>query len=331
MTFAAVPLPLAAKTREMSMPAWTFPPMAEEVGLYAQQAGVLIGELPSTLGEAGVKRGDLATVLVTLQDGERARQWLWAVEVDEPAKGDRLPREFHTEVYSTTGTEFTLRSRYVVLKWRLVGPFESGKRMLPTERSGRLVVNAGFLEMGIDRACEALIARRAEAAGGASAAEKMDYELATKPFPPARIDQSRAVALRLGFTPERELALWQMGIALPEFVRLAARTPGLQEIFREVAEVSWWTMLTAGGKPKFQTLPVSAAVTKVRNTKPTQYNLPVLLEVGGDPVLVLTLVAMEARSPVSCLAGIVALQARRIGDHGPQLSVQLVAAKSAAR
>lgn len=223
-----------------------------------------------------------------------------------------------------------IESRFVALSWRLVGPFGDGAPRVPLERTGRMPVNATFLEMGIDQACEALIAWHGENVAGDSAG-KLDYEIAERPFPAARVAIARQTALRLGLTPEREIARWRMALALPEFTRMAVRTPGLQEIFREVADVGWMQALRTGGRPKFKVLPLTRGVSKAAQSVPAQYNLPVLLQIDGEPVLVMRLIATESKSPVSCLAGIIGLQAARVRGDGGELTVRLVAAISAER
>lgn len=280
--------------------------------------------------------GDSVSFLISLRRGADLQQWVLSlVAADLTEKEARLPPLKGFQAYSSTGVEFNFTGRRAAIELRLIGPMkpENTAKDAPKMLSRRVLVNAEYLEFGFDSACDALIRIREEIAanGGTS---KLNYRMKPKPFSPEIIQASQAVVTQIGLTPDRERAVTGAALALPEFLNLIVKTPGLQDILKEVVDVSWWSVLTGGGKarPKFKYLS-----QHMRRLPPGQSPnsipqsvFPFLLMLNDKPAMACVLVVTEPRVPFAATGGVVAIQAGRPYDQEPQLTVRALATRFAA-
>ena len=322
----------AAETKTVLVPAYEFPEPLPALLTTAQAEGLATERIDVLPLRRPAIAGDAVTFLISLRRGKELHQWvLGMVAADLNDKELRLPalKEFHA--FSSTGTELIFPGRRTAIELRLVGPQRAGAPAgeLPKLQSHRLLVNADYLEFGFDAACEALIRRREEAAGQA-AGPKLDYQMGSKPFPAATMQANRVIAARVGLDADRERAVVGATLALPEFLNLILHTPGLQDIVREVVDVSWWSVLSGGKtKPKLRFL--SPLITRAQSANAgeggSKFTLPFGVEIGGKPAMVCVLLVVAPEAPLTVTGGVIALQAGRPFDREPQLTVRAIATR----
>jgi hypothetical protein len=197
--------------------------------------------------------------------------------------------------------------------------------------SARLTVNADFLRLGFDRACESVLLVRQALKGQ----PEFKWDISAKPFPPDVVARERARGEPLGLTSERQRAFAGTIPALQEFWRLASRTPGLQDIVKDVADLPWWAIIRSGGEVKTKLKPKFAAVGTIKLADlpnyPMGYTFPFDVEINGEVALSCSVLAISPRPPMLAAAGILAIAAQAPGGQGPHLMVQISATHLAPR
>ena len=202
----------AAKSGKPFVPEFEFPaplPIVSAAG--AKNAVALAGIDPVVESASGLKPGDRVTALVSLLKGKDLTQWVVEVSGVEPDGLEKQELPLQSWTYHTnTGTEVIMSAARAVLAVRVLGPFErtsperdGGKNA--AGRQTRLMVNADFLGLGLDRACEAMMV--------VDAAKQKDPKLGSwlwgarpRPYSAAETAAGRKMAISLGLTPERERA-----------------------------------------------------------------------------------------------------------------------------
>ena len=326
-------------------PAINFAESLPVVKAVARKEGIVGGAIADPVDRPNLLPGDSITALVTLTKAEDLFQWLvvmTCVEMTEaeqqrpPAKPQRL--------YTSLGTEVLLQEDRAAMLVRVLGPFKRvadfrDPAQLQASVKGhqdvstRIVVNADFLRLGFDRACESVLAVR-EASKTRPGAGPFTWNIGSKPFPAEVVKPARAQADLLGLTAERERAFVGAAPALREFWRLASRTRGLQDIVKDVADLPWWAIIRKGGEVKSKLKPTFSAALRMtldgfRGLKTPGYVFPFELEINDSPALSCTVMAVDPRPPLLASAGIVAIAAQAPDGKGPYLMVQIWSARLA--
>ena len=341
---------LAATTIRAADPAPVYPPVhyAESMPVIkevAKKEGIAWGQVANPVDRAGLLPGDAITVLVSLTKGDDFYQWLvtmTCVELTEAEK--QRPPVKPQPFYTSLGTEVVLKADRAAMLVRVLGPYKRVadfnnpaqlKASMKDQKdvTTRILVNADFLRLGFDRACESVLAVR-EALKHQPALKQFNWNIGTKPYPPEVIKEMRAKADLLGLTPERERAFVGATPALQEFWHLASRTRGLQDIVKDVADLPWWAIIRKGGEVKAQLKPLFSdsqriTVNGLRGGKETGYLFPFGLEINDSPALSCTVMAVDPRPPLLASAGIVGIAAQAPDGKGPYLMVQMWAARLA--
>ena len=322
------------------VPEFEFPAPLPAVTAAAAQYGVaLAGIDPVVEGAGGLKPGDQVTALVSLFNGNDLAQWVVEVsdvELNDQEKQQPPLRTF--TFYTNTGTEIFLSATRAVLAVRVLGPFErtSGERdgvRKATVQRARVMVNTDFLSLGLDRACELVLAVNAAKQKDPTLAS-INWSLRSKPFPAAETEAASKAATALGLTPERERALAGANPALLEFFHLIGKTPGLQDILKGVIDVPWWTVIKQGGKtpialtPQFRlTEELLAGAPLLLGNRGHGFTVPFVLFIGGKSALVGKLVVVNPQRPLLASAGILGVAACAPNGEGPQVMLQVVSAR----
>lgn len=321
------------------VPDFEFAPPLEVVKVAAATHGLALERIdPAIDAEPSLQPGDRVTALVSLRRGQELTQWLieaTGVELNatEKAKPPLPSRTF----YSNAGTEIVLGGTRAALALRVLGPFErtaAGREdgQKSTEQKNRVMVNADFLSLGLNRGCEAVLAVNAAKRKDPSL-QPLPWTMRLKPFPAEEAEAGRKKALALGLTPERERATAGAVPALREFFHIISSTPGLQEILKGVIDVPWWTVIKRGGDapiglmPQFRyTEEISAESPLARGQAGQVYTVPFLLSIGGKPALVGNLAVVNPQRPLLACAGIVGVAACAPDGTGPRVMLQLISA-----
>lgn len=323
----------AAEEPAIKIPAYLYPPALPELLTAAIRAGMAGERYDAPRARRPAGPGDSVTALISLRQGDELQQWALTMTVAElNEKEQQMPPLEALHAFSSTGAEFTFGGRRSAIELQLIGPLRKSPagavELTDKVLHRRIVVNADFLEVGFDAASEAVLCLRQD---GNPTPAKLDYRTRQAPFPAAITEPNRELADRLGLTPGRERAYVGLGLALPEFVKLIVRTPGLQDIMQKVVDVSWWSVLTSGGKikPRFKYL--FPYVRKLERNPPgegmQQYMFPFLLMLTEKPAMSCVLVVSEPWGPFAVTGGVVAIQAGRPYDDEPQLTVRLIATR----
>lgn len=328
-------LPVRAENKAVMLPAFAYPDALPALLAAAGKAGVAVDTKQRPANRRESQAGDALTFLVSLRDGETLKQWILVAETaDLTEKEAQLPplKGFHA--FSSTGLEVNLGGRRTAIAMTLIGPVTKRQAdqgaVNPEVKRRRLLVNADYLRLGFDAACESALVLRAAGAESPGGAARFQPRLATKPFPEETAKANAPLALQVGFTPERERAYYGMVPVLLEFVNLIVKTPGLQDILKEVIDVSWWSVLSSGGKAKPHIQVIGRLVQKFdlgAETTLQQYGFPFVLEVNDKPAMASILIVCEPWAPMATTGGVIGIQAGRPFDKEPQLTVRLIATR----
>ncbi len=299
----------------------------------AEAGLVLEGIALPTERAGGLRPGDRITALVTLAKGSALTQWLIEVsgaELNEKEK--QLPPLRTLTLFTNTGTEVFLGRTRAALKVRVLGPYERDSAKNAKEEQGRIMVNADYLGLGLDRGCESVISVNAAKIKDPTL-PPFAWTARMKAFSADEAAAGRKLAAPLGLTPERERALVGANPALHEFFNLISRTPGLQDILKEVIDVPWWTIIKRGGDAPVGIMPqfrfaeeISAEAFHLGGGRKA-YALPFQLSIGGKPALVGKLAVTSARPPLMPCAGIVGVSAWAPDGKGPRVMLQVLSAR----
>ena len=325
---------LAADAKTVLLPQFAYPEALPALLAAATKVGASVDTKQRPADRQAAQAGDALTFLVSLRDGDSLKQWVLVAETADltekeatqpPAKG------FHA--YTATGREVNLGGRRTALEMTLIGPVSAKEAakgaVVPEVKRRRLLVKADYLSLGFDAGSEAVIGLRSPEATQALAAG-FSTRMAAKPFPPEVVQKNQEFARQIGFTPEREQAYWGAAPVLLEFVNLIVKTPGLQDIMKEVVDVSWWSILAEGGKAKPHIRVIGRAIQKLTQAGPAvvdQYAFPFVLEVNEKPAMASILIVAPSRAPLATTGGVIGIQAGRPYDKDPQLTVRLIATR----
>lgn len=311
----------------------------------AKKEGIVGGRVADPVDRAGLQPGDSIAVLVSLTKGGDFFQWLLVMTCAELTVAERQrPPAKPIQLYTSLGADVVFTEDRAALVVRVLGPYkrvddfnDPAQLKLSVKDAKdvttRILVNADFLRLGFDRACESVLVVR-EAMKTQPASREFKWNIGTKPYPEDVIKEARTKADALGLTHERERAFVGAVPALQEFWRLASRTRGLQEIVKDVADLPWWSIIRKGGDVKSKLKPVFSASQRVtlnglRGAAETAYLFPFVLEINDSPALSCSVMAVDPRPPLLPSAGIVSIAAQSPDGKGPYLMVQMWSARLA--
>lgn len=327
--------PMIGAEKKVTLPRFTYPDALPALMAAAtrEKVNVLAREFPPEPRKA--MAGDELTFVVSLKDGDRLKQWVLAAKTAELSEADQqLPPLKPYVRYTSTGTELKFEGRRAAIEMTLIGPMSPGQGedtvFKPETKRRRLLVNADYLELGFRGAADHVLALR-EINAKRPREERFETRMGNRPFPPEEVKANQARAAELGLSAADERAFYGSVPALLEFFNLIMKTPGLRDILKEVIDVSWWSLLTNGGKTHVRLEYVSQRIQKLDNVRPDlpQYAFPVLVMVNEKPAMAVVLVVTEPRAPFATTAGVIAIHAGRPYDNQPQLTVRLVGSRYA--
>ena len=314
-------------------------PMPDVLACAAAEGIPLTGiDAPADAADAQARAGDTLTVLITLEEPGRTRQWLASLCVAELTEEERArPAPAPLVMHSSTGAMHLFRGAPVALELVTHGPFEQrtdGRNRAPgAARRARTLVNAEHLALGLDRPCRAAL-RLAEVNRGRPESERGGIGLSTQPFPAEQVAAARATAEAAGVTVDDERAFAGLMPALAGFFSVAESTPGLREIMFEIVEKpSAWSLLKRGGRvePFFSLNLEHVTVPPPRADGREVYQLPVGLALNDRPALACTFEVTAPLPPLLTSAGIVTLTATPPVAEGETPPKRLVVQVAAAR
>lgn len=323
------------------VPPFKFSGALPVVKAMAEREGIPFERVGTSSEAESLQIGDSVTALVTLTHEQRLEQWivsLTCVELTEKEKKPSPKKGLH--MHTSAGTEIVFREDRAAVVARVLGPYKKAadlKESLKDAKdvSARMTVNAEYLSLGLDRACEAVLGLR-ENLQENPGLRRPKWEVGPKRFSKERVERDGKLAGPVGLTPERERAVAGAVPALMEFWRLASRTPGLQEITRSMAQVSWWSIVMKGGETKARLKPHLARAYPIKlegnvGERASGYGFPFELWVNDRPALSCQAMVVGARPPLLPCAGILVMAVQAPDGKGPHLMISVVDARSKAR
>ena len=190
-----------------------------------------------------IQPGDRVTVLFTLQEGTKSRQWLGEFRSAaltereakaKPGTGLGILSIFQSTLYTDTEHSFSFPQIPVVLDIRTHGPFVESAESTATKPptiSTRVLATRDYLVHGLAPMGE--IELRLRAAGKKNPGLSFMF---SSSYSEKQIIASKARAAEAGFTESDEQVYAESIFALVQFAQLAFRTDGVDEIMKEIAD-----------------------------------------------------------------------------------------------
>lgn len=322
-TAGTMPGAEAKKEPEPRPPAFFWPAPVASVRQAAAAAHLPVAPNWAEAGNrVAMAPGDGVTMLITLQDGAKQKQWLLALDAVPPARDGKVRTSNGTLTFA--GYSFHFSGENAPLLARLIGPLQESDRdseaaTAPKVVQQRIDVSAAFLGLGIQDAPAVLKTMRA-ARDAHPLPENAPEELVRK-----RLEAS-------GLKEPQLRAFAGTIVALLEFFQVTVRTPGLKDVAFAVIEIPWLSLLK--GKPMFDLnmLPedraAAAPAWSIPGAGPMSV-LPLLLKMNGKPIAVCQMAAVAPRPPLMVSAGIVGMVVASPSGKGPRMSVQVISSRQA--
>lgn len=280
-------------------------------------------------GGAGLRIDDTVTLVATVVDGEKIRQWIILLKVQDfkPEEKDKYYSAPWT-LYTNLGGKIEFpKSPLGSLAIRVLGPYSPGKGSKGAKNiwSGA-IINPQFLALGFNGTStlmQRLLTLR----------EPVSLAMNATPFPEERIAEGRRQNATFGITAEEERAFAGFMPAMLSFFQIASQTTGLRDIVFEMIDVPWMSLIAHGGKID----DVNFAITPpFDELAPAKWGLPATMKVGSlamqlelfkKPALLCNMAVTLPAPPLLNCAGIVGFTACRPNGKGPRLTVNVVAAR----
>jgi hypothetical protein len=344
LVFALISGWLRAENPAADPPGFLFIKPLPAVVNFAAAHGIPIERIETPDASFDARPGDSVTALVTFADSEAklTKQWIIQLTTMKLTSAERQakPADIPT-MYSSTGTELRFEGMYSALDLRTIGPFQPdlpdspGKAFTPSEKHARKLVNSGFLGLGFDQGCHAIL-KLNQAAREGQGGKKLDWRVSDKPFPAEQIATARPLAEAIGFTPDDERSFVGCVPALFEFFNVAQKTPGLQEILSELLNKTSlaWSLLTNGGKLQ---LSLDLDPSGIRTIDPARWGanlpptcqLPFVISLNKKPVLKCELFGTAPYPPLLAGAGVIGLIVVPADKKTQLLQIRVLAARRA--
>ncbi|MES1167457.1 MAG: hypothetical protein ABUL68_05580, partial [Pseudomonadota bacterium] len=273
-----------------------------------------------------IQPGAALTVLFTMTEGDRRRQWL-AVFTVVPltAKEQAGTASVSETVFTSTGNEFHFNSRPAALALRMFGPFAEADPAAAgdvPEKNARLVVQEEFLRFGFARFSELVL-------GFHEAKKEFPFHIAGVRFPADLIAREKPQVLAAGLTRADEEVIAEINPSMNQFLAVAEHTPGLRELAFKVTDLpSLWSLLVnfqtgfdldPKGITRFDAagwdLPASPA-----------YRYPFAYTLRGTRVLEGVFFFASPAPPLQACAGIIGLIAQSPKHPEKRLDLRVLAA-----
>jgi hypothetical protein len=279
-----------------------------------------------------LRPGDTLTVLFTLTDKRHSQQWLAEINVVPLTEEERRAKPREDVLYSGTGNEYHLNSPPAAFALRIFGPLRdtdtSNQPAKPVvEKHARFLVQQDFLSFGFDRYCELVLRLR-------GLGQEPRLGVMTGRFPEKDIAWFKQWAEQARFTRDDELICVKQAFAMVEFLKIAQRTPGFEQIAKATVEIpSIWSVLKTWNigmnfSIDFKNVKRFEADSKEMAAS-IVYSLPFSLTMFGKHVANGTWLATAARPPLLASAGVLCLTVGPPDNKEKHLQLRVIAARNA--
>jgi hypothetical protein len=304
----------------------------EALASVARSHGIPLTEMNRFRDGTNVNAGDSITALVTLVEKSRQTQWLLYLKADgntnggpakpvPPAGATNKPSKM--VMYSSTGRKMEFESTRVPVTLRTLGPYEISDRkrkLKPADKTAQLKLNEGYLALGLDKAAAAVMRLQNRKPKGI-------ISFAPRPFSDKEIAETRKQTNSVRLLAEEERALAGSAPALESYFNIVQRTEGLSDILFKLIDLpSMWSIARNKGVTVNFRFLNHVKQREIVAGKISVYEMPITLELNGQPAMNFTMVLTSPRPPLLPCAGILGLVATRPGVKDTYLAVQVLSA-----
>lgn len=283
--------------------------------------------------------GDGVTVLVSLTEGKKLRQWLIDLEATQVTAEEQQRPFDKTKLYSSSGQEFSFSGGRAALTIRVIGPIDAaaaarGQTTPAKMVKRRILVSADFLSLGLDRV-PAFMLRLKALHEKDPKFEMGKVQFGDKPYPAEVVEKTNRQPGLQYFPVEDQKAFIGSLIALREFLVTIARTPGLQDVMMSAVDIPWWSIIRSLGHPSFglemlQGVRALKAGTFGLSAADLVYTWPFRLTINGKESLLLQLAVVPPDPPLTVTAGVIGIAAGQPSGKGPELRINVVSTRAGA-
>lgn len=299
------------------------PPLASLVRR-AETLSIPVTPLARPREDGFMQKGDTVTALVTSVDEGKIQQWLVLFAGNELKPQEKKAERKVPVLFTTSGRELRFGSTPAGVAIRTVGPFNAnGKDDGVRDEWSGAIVTRDYLVLGFDST--ALAMRKLAAAGGTS--------LGFSSRPPSEKEKAEANRARLeaaGIGLEDERAFAGGTMAMADFFRIAAQTPGVRDVLRQMLDISFKDLLKS---PQIN-INIQA---EVEDSTPEFWGLLpdepcrtfcFRIDLNGVPRLMCRVAATRPMRPLQTVAGVVGIAASRVDGSGPHVMVRVLSART---
>lgn len=316
-------LPLHGAAEPLSPPL-AHATLAPSLKAAAERDGVPLYQLDQPDGET--RNGDRTVAWIAARDGDVTRQWLVQFR-----RGTATPREQKTAhrgdktKYLSWGTVVAFKSTAQALDLWIAGPVTvtdkpADSPAVAPVKHRRILVPVDYLRLGLDNSLrvEEHIRRRTQALQKEDPQFKVGHLYSLeKPIKPERIPAAKAVADKIGFSPEMERA-WMGGyVALQAFYKLANEVPEIEPILAvaldkpavwKLVKMATGTMFktSLGGSSSHALDPAKKGLIPVATES---FDAPFLFQFGDHMIVKGRMVVSAPIPPFDTTAGVLAVVA----------------------
>jgi hypothetical protein len=268
-----------------------------------------------------MQKGDTVTALITCVDDDKLQQWLVLFACNDLKPEEEKAKRILPAFYTSSGRELHFDPVPAAVAIHVVGPLDqNGKGKTVRDEWSGAIVTREFLTMGFDST--ALAMRKLDAVAGGQ------FSFNTQPFPEKEIAMNRSRLEAGGLVEKDERAFAGGVLAIGDFFRIAAQTPGVRDVLHEMIDISWKDFLR---NPQ-----VNINIQPpVEDLAPGFWGLPAgepchtfsfRVDLNGVPRLMCRVATTQALRPLQTVAGVIGIAASRVDGSGPHVMVRVISA-----
>ena len=184
------------------------------------------------------RKGDAATLLVTLFDGRLERQWLARLEADDLTADERQMKPLPEGVmFSGTGRTWRYPVSRTALNVVFIGPFFQAMApgYVPREKHERVLTSPEYLSCGLDQYCRVEMSYRQRLKDAGIRDAWIGYW--SVPGSADIIKMGQRVAAQINFTPDEDRIRTEGGFPVVSFVEIATEIPAFKSVLVHVLDM----------------------------------------------------------------------------------------------
>jgi len=225
-------------------------------------------------------------------------------------------------LFTSSGRELRFDNTPSGVAIRTVGPFnQTGNDDGVRDEWSGAIVTRDYLALGFDSTALAL--RKLSRATGSG------LGFSSRPLPEKKAAANRTLLETAGIGLEDERAFVGGTMAMADFFRIAAQTPGIRDVLRQMLDISWKDVL------KGPQIGINIQA-EVEDFSPEFWGLApgevcrtfcFRIDLNGVPRLMCRVAATKPMRPLQTVAGVVGIAVSRVDGGGPHVMVRVLSAR----